>query len=226
MEQKQVNLLFKVLKILQKEGVLKHLIVVGSWCLYFYQFYFGKQPIASLRTRDVDFLIPDPNSIKLKINLPDLLKDLGFVTDFRGEEGYIRLIHPEFFIEFLVPEKGRSFAKAFPLPQLGMNAQALRFMDILYLETITLKVQDVEIKLPHPACFLLHKIIIYTRRPEIEKRTKEIEQINRMLDFLTKEDELHSLKRVFLKLPQKWRIKVINNLKKLNKKEIIDILQH
>jgi hypothetical protein len=29
MEQKQFNLLFKVLKILQKEGVLKHLLVVG-----------------------------------------------------------------------------------------------------------------------------------------------------------------------------------------------------
>ncbi|OIP13299.1 MAG: hypothetical protein COS15_02850 [Caldiserica bacterium CG02_land_8_20_14_3_00_36_38] len=226
MGQKQVNLLFKVLKILQKEGVLKHLVVAGSWCLYFYQFYFEKQqPIASLRTRDVDFLIPEPSSIKLKINLPDLLKDLGFVTDFRGEEGYIRLIHPEFFIEFLVPEKGRSFAKTFPLPQLGMNAQALRFMDILYLETITLKVQGVKIKLPHPACFLLHKIIIYTRRPEVEKRAKEIEQINRMLDFLTKEDEFHSLKMVFLKLHKKWRIRVINNLKNLNKKEIIDILQ-
>jgi len=226
MGQKQVNLLFKVLKILQKEGVLKHLVVAGSWCLYFYQFYFEKQqPIASLRTRDVDFLIPEPSSIKLKINLPDLLKDLGFVTDFRGEEGYIRLIHPEFFIEFLVPEKGRSFANTFPLPQLGMNAQALRFMDILYLETITLKVQGVKIKLPHPACFLLHKIIIYTRRPEVEKRAKEIEQINRMLDFLTKEDEFHSLKMVFLKLHKKWRIRVINNLKNLNKKEIIDILQ-
>jgi len=72
---------------------------------------------------------------------------------------------------------------------------------------------------------LLHKIIIYTRRPEVEKRAKEIEQINRMLDFLTKEDELHSLKRVFLKLHKKWRIRVINNLKNLNKKEIIDILQ-
>jgi len=93
------------------------------------------------------------------------------------------------------------------------------------LETITLKVQGVKIKLPHPACFLLHKIIIYTRRPEVEKRAKEIEQINRMLDFLTKEDEFHSLKMVFLKLHKKWRIRVINNLKNLNKKEIIDILQ-
>jgi hypothetical protein len=226
MEHKQVNLLFKVLKILQKEGVLKHLIVVGSWCLYFYQFYFEKQqPIASLRTRDIDFLLPDPNSIKLKINLPDLLKDLGFVTDFRGEEGYMRLLHPEFFIELLVPDKGRGFTKAFPLPQLDMNAQALRFMDILNLETITLEVEGVKIKLPHPACFLLHKIIIYSRRPEIEKRAKEIEQINRILDVLAKEDELNSLRRIFLKLHKKWRLRVINNLKILNKKEIINILQ-
>ncbi len=226
MENKQISLLFKVLKIFQKEGVLRHLLVAGSWCLYFYQFYFDKQqPIATLRTRDVDFLIPEPSSMKIKINLPELLKDLGFVTDFRGEEGYIRLIHPEFFIEFLVTEKGRSLTKAVPLPQLGMNAQALRFMDILYLETITLKVKGVEIRLPHPACFLLHKIIIYNRRPETEKRAKEIEQINRILDFLEKEDGLCSLKRVFLKLHEKWRTKVINNLENLEKKEIINILQ-
>lgn len=127
MENKQINLLFKVLRILEDKGVLKHLVVAGSWCIYFYKFYFRKRkPIASLRTRDVDFLIPDPKSLKTGIDLPEILKSFGFIVDHRGEYGFIRLVHPELFIEFLVPERGKGFNKAFPLPQLGLNAQALR----------------------------------------------------------------------------------------------------
>jgi len=226
MENRQIDLLFKVLRILDKEGVLKHLVVAGSWCMFFYTLYFKKkQPIASLRTRDVDFLVPDPKSLKTNVDLPEILKPLGFLVDYRGEQGYIRLVHPEFFIEFLVSEKGRGFDKAFPLPKLGLNAQSLRFMDILYLKTVTLKTRGIKIKLPHPACFVLHKIIIFTRRPEKEKREKEVEQIDRMLDLLEKEGNAKSLKRFFLNLHPKWRKKIINNLKILNKNDIIELLQ-
>jgi hypothetical protein len=225
-EDKQVNLLFKVLRILDKKGILTHLVIAGSWCIFFYRFYFHKkQPIASLRTRDVDFLIPEPKSLKADIDLPELFKPLGFVVDYRGQQGYIRLVHPELFIEFLVPEKGKGTDKAFPLPKLGLNAQALRFIDILYLNTVTLETRGIKIKLPHPACFVLHKIIIFTRRPEKEKREKEVEQIYRMLDFLKKENKTNSLKRFFLKLHPKWRKRIIDNLKILNKFDLIEILQ-
>jgi len=225
-ERKQANLLFKILGLLEKEGILKHLIIAGSWCLYFYKFYYNKkQPIVSLRTRDVDFLLPDPKSITKEVNLPELLKDLGFVIDYRGEQGYIRLVHPTVFIEFLVPERGKGFDKAFPLPKLGLNAQALRFIDILYIKTITVKIKDVKVRLPNPACFLLHKIIVFKRRTEKDKRSKEIEQIERMLDFLKNENKLRSLKIIYTALHPKWQKRIIKNLKDLSKEEIIDILQ-
>ncbi len=226
MANNQINLLFKVLRILNEKDVLRHLVVVGSWCMFFYTLYFQKkQPIASLRTRDVDFLVPDPKSLKTTVDLPELLKPLGFLMDYRGEQGYIRLVHPELFIEFLVSEKGKGNDKAFPLPGLGLNAQALRFMDILYLKTVTLETKGIKIKLPHPACFTLHKIIIFTRRPEKEKKEKEAAQIDRMLDLLKKEGESISLKRFFLNLHPKWRRKVIDNLKTLNKSNVVELLQ-
>jgi len=226
MEDKQINLLFKVLRILDEKGVLKHLVVAGSWCMFFYTLYFQKkQPIASLRTRDVDFLVPDPKALKINIDLPNLLKSLGFLIDYRGEQGYMRLVHPEFFIEFLVSEKGKGIEKAFPLPKLGLNAQALRFMDILYLKTVFLETRGIKIRLPDPACFILHKIIIFTRRPEKEKKEKEVEQIDRMLDLLKKEGKANTLKRFFLKFHLKWRKKIISNLKILNKNDIIKLLQ-
>ncbi|MFC1512676.1 GSU2403 family nucleotidyltransferase fold protein, partial [bacterium] len=151
MRDKQIELLFKVLRILQKKGALKHLVVVGSWCMYFYNFYFNKlETIASLRTRDVDFMIPDPKLLKIEIDLPEILKPLGFVIDYRGKEGYMRLVHPEFFIEFLVPKKGKDSDKAFTLPSLGLNAQRLRFLDILYLKTVPIRVNGIKLIVSHP----------------------------------------------------------------------------
>jgi hypothetical protein len=224
-DKKQADLLFKVLKIMNREGVLKHLIVAGSWCLYFYKFYYNKQqPIVSLRTRDVDFVVPKPSSIKKDINLPELLKGLGFVIDHRGEQGYIRLVHPAIFIEFLVPEKGKGIEKAFPLPKLGLNAQALRYLDVLYFKTIILQVRDVEVTLPHPACFLLHKIIVSRRRSNKDKRLKDVEQIERMFDFMKTEKEIRSLREMFTICHPKWQKTIIDNLRFFDKKEIINAL--
>ena len=224
MERKQVNLLFKVLKIFQQQGVLNHVIIIGSWCIYFYKFYFKRKTpiIVSLRTRDVDFFIPKPTSINKKIDLPDILKHLGFIVDFRGEKGYMRLVHPAFFIEFLVPERGRPIDKPYSLP-FGVNAQRLRFLDMLSLKTIQIKVKDIKLTLPHPSCFLLHKIIIFKRRKQ-EKQSKEMEQIRRLIRFLEEVKQMDSLKEIYFKIHPKWRKRIINNLKTLKEEKIIEIL--
>lgn len=226
MQQKHVNLLLKVLNILQQQGVLKDLMVGGSWCLYFYKFFFcRKTAIATLRTRDIDFIVPEPKSLKAKIDLPELLKSLGFVIDFQGRAGFIRLVHPEFFIEFLVPERGRPSNKAYPLPSLKVNAQPLRFLDVLHIKTIRVDFKGVKLTLPHPACFLLHKIIIYKRRPQKDKRLKEVEQIERLSTFLQKQDNFRSVKRNFAKLHPKWQTRVLNNLRDLRQDKLIQTLQ-
>ena len=224
MERKQVDLLFKVLKIFQQQGILNHVIIIGSWCIYFYKFYFKRKTpiIASLRTRDVDFFIPDPTSINKKIVLPDILKHLGFIIDFRGEKGYMRLVHPAFFIEFLVSERGKSVDKPYSLP-LGMNAQRLRFLDILSLKTIQIKVRDIKLTLPHPYCFLLQKIVVFKGRKG-ERQSKEIEQIRRLIRFLEKVKQIDGLKEVYFKLHPKWQKRIINNLKKLKEEKIIELL--
>jgi len=45
------------------------------------------------------------------VGLPALLEDLSFVLEHSFPEGYVRLIHPEFILEFLVPEAGRRTSK-------------------------------------------------------------------------------------------------------------------
>lgn len=227
MDRKQRNLVTNVLKLLEQEGILKHLIVAGSWCIYFYKFYYNKrQPIATLRTRDIDFFIPHPKSIKTEIDLPELLENLGFIIDFQGRAGYIRFVHPELFIEFLVPEKGRPLEKPYLLKQLKINAQALRFMEILELKTISIELEDAKLTLPHPSSFVLHKIIVYKRRPKKDKRARDIEQIIRILNFIQKQNEFDSLLEVYSQLYHTWQNKIISNLKEIGQIEIVNFLKN
>ena len=213
------------MKCLQEEGLLEHFIVVGSWCLYFYKLYYNKrQSIATLRTRDVDFFIPSPKTLKIEVDLPDLLEHLGFMTDFQGRAGYIRFVHPALFIEFLVPERGRPINKPYPLKQLKINAQALRFLEILEIKTIGAKVEDFELTLPHPSCYVLHKILVYKRRPKKDKRTRDIEQIARVLNFLQKQNETKSLAEVYSQLHRKWQNKIISNLNEIGQVDIATFL--
>ena len=149
MEKKQYELCVEVLRRLNKAGVLKDLILVGSWCIPFYKDYFKTIKYATtIRTRDVDFMVPGHINIKTKVDVAELLKDLGFVVGFQGREGYIRLEHPDLAIEFLVPEKGRGLNKPFPLKELGVNAQPLRYLNLLTLDIIYAEVDGMKVSLP------------------------------------------------------------------------------
>jgi hypothetical protein len=122
----------------------------------------------------------------------------------------------------LVPERGRPTDKPYPLP-LGINAQRLRFLDILSLKTIKLEVKELKLTLPHPACVLFHKLIVFERRKR-SKKDKEIEQIKRLIRFLTEEGELFTLKQVYSKIHPKWRKRILNNLVQLNEHDVVDVL--
>ena len=134
----------------------------------------------------------------------------------------MRLVHPAFFIEFLVPERGRHIDKPYSLP-FGVNAQRLRFLDMLSLKTIQVKVRDIKLTLPHPSCFLLQKIIIFKRRKP-KRQSKEIEQIKRLIRFLERVNQMDSLREIYLKLHPKWQKRIIDNLTKLKEEKIVKTL--
>lgn len=85
MEKKQSDLCLEILRRFHKAGILDDLILIGSWCVYFYQDYFKNVPYIDqvvMKTRDIDFLIDVPSRIKHNVNIPEILKDLGFVTTY------------------------------------------------------------------------------------------------------------------------------------------------
>jgi len=202
----QRHLCRTVLERLAKAGVLDDLLVIGSWCLEGYRGYFERtSPLTTLRTRDIDFLVPRPRRPRHTADVPALLEDLGFVRDVQ-RAGYIRLVHPDLIVEFLVPEHGRGTDKPVPLPQLHLNAQALRFLDVLTEQTITATVEGVQVRMPHPAAFALHKLLMAPRRQgKTDKRAKDIEAAFAVLTALKEHGEDQAVKDAYDSLPPRWQ---------------------
>ena len=209
----QRTLCHSVLERLAKAGVLEDVVLIGSWCLEGYKSYFGrKTSMTALRTRDIDFLVPRPTRLRHSVDVPALIEDLGFVTDFhRG--GYIRLVHPELIVEFLVPERGRGTDHPVPLPQLRLNAQALRFLNMLAENTITATLDGVRVHMPHPAAFAIHKLLIAPRRKgRTGKQAKDLDAAAAVLEALRAHGDIESVRRHFDSMPAPWQASVRQTL--------------
>lgn len=225
MEKNQYKLCLEVLRRLNRAGVLEDVILIGSWCIPFYKGYFsGIKYSLLIRTRDVDFLVPYPRNIKVDVSIPDLLKDLGFIIGYRGPEGYIKLEHPDLVVEFLSPERGKGTDKPISIPKLGINAVALRFLNLLTENTIKVTIENVDIRLPHPANFALHKLIIFQRRFKEDKAIKDRNAAIKILKALIDKGEEASIKQVFNSMIPKWQRKVMKGLEEAKEKEILNLL--
>jgi len=203
---KQSDLYRDVLRRLDTEGVLSHVLLIGSWCGQLYRNYFKtEQYTPTIRTRDIDFLVPLPPQFDKKVDLQEIFQTLGFNIVFKGSSGYITFEHPDLIIEFLVPERGRGSEEPYPLPNLGINAQPLRFLDLLAQNTIRIPLDDITVTVPHPANFAIHKLIISTRRTKVEKRDKDRALAVEILKTLVAVDEADSITQLLQSLPKKWQ---------------------
>jgi hypothetical protein len=166
-----------------------------------------------------------PRRLKLKgrVDLPVLFEDLGFVIDF-SRKGAFRLVHPELIIDFVVPETGKGDDKPFPIPQLGLNAQKLRFLEILFENPIKIEIDNVTLTLPHPAAFALHKLIISWRRPKEERKLKERREGIRILNTLMEKGEINSVINIFNAFPRRWKSSILRALDVPEATELIKIL--
>lgn len=227
MEKNQYNLCCEVLHRLEKAGVLNHVVLIGSWCLLAYEDYFKSERYSpSIRTRDIDILVPVPHTFDRKVDIEELLKDLDFVTSFNGRDGYMQFVHSDLMLEFIVPERGRGSDKPFLIPDLGINAQPLRFMDFLASNIIRLKFAGVKVSVPHPVNFSLLKIIVSMRRNRLVKKENDMRQAIEVLRALIQKGEEDNLRKVFLSCPITWQRKIIKILKDEPLSEVVvNILQ-
>lgn len=221
------GLCLEVLKRLEKANILKHVIIIGNWCLTFYkEYFFPKDNLRSLKTGDIDILVPLPPAFPQKTDIPKLLEDLGFVTSHNHAGGYISLDHLDLTIEFLVPERGKGLTKPYDLKELGVNAQALRFLDYLTKDTVLIPIKvksdKIQARFPHPIRFALHKILI-SSRPDRKKnkRERDLESGIEILNIYKTRGESEEIKKRFRDMHKNWQ----NDIKKvLNKNKQEDLL--
>jgi hypothetical protein len=211
--QEKRALFARLLELLHSSGILSHIILIGSWCQLIYKHYFPNPPeIPALRTTDVDFLIPYLKKITLKIDIPQLLSQMGFEQEFSPMHGYSKFVHPDLEVEFLTPEIGRPNDTPYTVKNLNITAQRLRFLSILQEHTLTVNYNNLPITVPQPAAFVLHKFLITKRRNKPAKAEKDATvatQIGEYLLTLPKQKKL--LASIFLTFKPKWQKTVLDS---------------
>lgn len=218
---KQDEIIDQLLKLLNKESLLEYLMLVGSWCLHIYRHTFKESDLLPpLRTTDIEFDASFLRRSPQKIDLLVLLRTIGFEVDFKGE-GHIVMIRPEISIEFLVPEIGRGSSVPYPLPGFGINAQPLRFLSFLEEEIQTLPYKGLYVKVPHPARFALHKLLISQRRTKEYKAEKDVEQALAVWDMVARMGQAEKISELFHSLKPRWKAYIKSALQKSGELERI-----
>ena len=97
------ELLVKVLTELQEAGLLKHLVLVGSWCQDFYRYQYGNPPqIPATKTMDADILIPRRMPrIDPPVDIVAIMKRNDFIFEINPHSGLYKFNHPLLKVEFL-----------------------------------------------------------------------------------------------------------------------------
>ena len=175
----------KFIKLLDNNGCLSHVILVGSWAEFLYnKANLLPKFVSNLRTLDVDFMVKNIHKPKEKIDIVKLARDDGFLVEKDRLFGTTKIINPEGLeIEFIIAKRGAG-SEASVKTNLGVTAQSLRHLDILSKYTKTVEFFNMDIEVPLPEAFVIHKIIINNERKD--KKEKDKISINSIYQHIDK----------------------------------------
>lgn len=202
-QQKEVLML---LKLLDENNILPHVILAGSWAEYAYA-QSGALPgfTILLRTIDVDFLIKNLRRPATPISLPAIAKKGGYSIEHDTLMGTTKFHSPGGLeIEFLIAQKG-SGVEPILETNLGVNAQALRHMEAIIANAMTVDLLGMKVQVPCPESYVLHKMLINDVRAA-EKKEKDRRSVLRLLPFIDY-DKLGELYNAYSK-KEKSRVRV------------------
>jgi hypothetical protein len=217
--EERVKLFRHVIIEFSKSGVLENLILIGGWAQILYREYFGNPPeISSLRTADIDFLIPNPPKIKKEVNLPKLLQNLGFEQLTSFTTGYTKYSHQDLEVEFLIPELGKGKDKPYEIKNLHINAQGLRYLNLLQNNILQIVYNGIPITVPEPSAFVLHKFILAQIRKNEAKSKKDLRVAVELGEFLIQNfEQKEKMVKIFEGLPKSWKKKTLKASKQSSK---------
>ena len=205
--EKEHDLFLVILAKLDKEEVLQDIILIGGWCPLVYKEYFGNPvEISMQRTADLDFLIPNPPRIHKDVDVSLILEGLGFDKKLSLLHGYEKYVHPDLEVEFLTPEKGRGRDKPYTFDKLHINAQGLRYLDLIQSYIMKTVYNGISINVPEPTAYVLHKFIVSGRRKKSFKREKDIETARQLGEYLLEQEKQRKkMHEIYVDMADKWK---------------------
>ena len=169
-------------------------------------------------------MIPDPRHLKSKpANLPSLLQELDFDSEMELS-GWLRFLHPDLRVEFLIPRLGPTPNDPRKIPQLKINAMPLRHTHVLTAHTIKVEEDGLTLRLPHPLAFALHKLFVSTRRKEKEKAIRDKEMALRILTAAQVTEKMGGVSVMWASFTKKEQRVILEVLKKEERKDLIPLL--
>jgi hypothetical protein len=130
-------------------------------------------------------------------------------------DGYVKYVHPDLEVEFLTPERGKGRDKPYAIEKLHVDAQGLRYLDLLQGHVMRASYNGISINVPEPAAYVLHKFIISGRRTKSFKREKDIETARQVGEYLLgHESQRRMLRDIYAGMPGRWRkelLRIIRN---------------
>ena len=184
------------------EGLLPHVMLIGSWAEYIYSFYFTTNFKPSLRTTDADFLYWNLRKPNVKINISEALKEKGFLYTENRLTGVGKFVKEGFLeIEFLVRAFGSGERKYEKIQSIGVTAVGLREVNILADYPLHLEYSGYKIIVPEPEAYIIQKLIINPLRATEEKREKDMRGVDILLRHINKD----RLRKIYEDLTKKER---------------------
>ena len=216
------KIFWETIKILEKNKVLEHVVLIGSWAEYIYEVSgYIKNFEANLKTKDIDFLIKNINKPKKGINIVDILEKEGYETAIDYINGVFKFYKgKDLEIEFLVREIGKGQSEPYKVPSFGIKAEGLRYTDLLVQNTVNIDIKNINITVPTPQAYLLQKIIINEQRRY--KAEKDYLGIENLLENIERSHiEYQKLKELHTTLTKKQK----NKIDKFLKENLFDLFE-
>jgi hypothetical protein len=150
------------------------------------------------------------------VNVSKIMEECDFVTEVEFPSGLCKFTHPQLTVEFLTNPGAKPGEEAKRFKQLGITAQELRYMSIALSYRQKVEYRDIEVALPEPEAFTLHKLIVCCLRRNPEKAQKDRETARGMLEFFGgKEQHIARIREIYAELPKGWRKRVDDGLESI-----------
>jgi hypothetical protein len=220
----------RMLDALADAGLFKEAVLVGTAAYQCYSPIVGMMlPSAALMTQGADLataslaLAADGGDETLETILKRADRSFTAVlgldprrppSRFRSEKGFL--------VDLLTPQRRRSDTNPMPLKQLGAGAVPLQHLGWLIetpIQAVALHAAGVPVRVPVPARYAAHKLIVAQKRPDIVKRRKDLMQAEVLIEALRVTDPwglTDAIEDARSQGRDGWRRPIDRSLKELN----------